>query len=155
MNDKPIYALSGYAEWFWLMAKGWKDIENRDWSLFRYIKVDQLPIRIYLHASKTKASEDELNFISTILSQEDVNKLTEFLSVDWFKYRGTIIGEITIIGQIRKTPNMFSGTLSYKYAKSKWFFGEYGFAVTDGVLYDHPIPCRGKLGFYKPEVEVK
>lgn len=28
-------ALSGYAEWVWLMAMNWKDIENRNWSLYK------------------------------------------------------------------------------------------------------------------------
>ncbi len=150
--NKPTLALSGYAEWFWLMAKNWKDVENRDWSLFKYIKVDQLPIRIYLHASKKPASYDELNFIETILIN-DLPKLDEFLAVDWSKYRGSIIGEITIVGQIRKSPGLFNTALSDKYAKSRWFFGEYGFAVEDGILYDQPIPYRGMLGFFKPELE--
>ena len=42
-------ALSGYAEWFWLMTKNWKDVENRNWSITRYVKRDELPVRVYLH----------------------------------------------------------------------------------------------------------
>jgi hypothetical protein len=176
MTEKPVYALSGYAEWFWLMAKGWKDVENRNWPLNQFFKPLQFPIRIYLHASKTKASEDELNFISTTLMQEDVKKLTEFLQVDWSKYRGHIIGEITITKQLRKhvpnpqssigTGGIFSAadiTGEMKYLKqeapeyfSPWFFGEFGFVVKGGVLYERPIPYRGQLGFFKPVLgEVK
>jgi hypothetical protein len=158
-------ALSGYAEWFWLMAKNWKDIENRSWHLPATF---QLPQRIYLHASKTKPSYDELNFIDTILIS-DITKFEEFHQVDWNKYRGMIIGEITIIRQIRKNTENPKSTIGYggiysigdqqaelEYLKreapeyfSPWFFGEFGFVVKSGVLYDKPIPYKGRLGFFE------
>ena len=129
-------ALSGYAEWFWVIAKGWKEVENRPWPLTRYIKPEELPLRIYLHASKTVASFDEINLISTLLMQEDINKLTEFSTVDWSKYRGAIIGETTI-------------TMPYHEGDSSpWYFGPNGFWVKDSVLYDAPVPYRGQLGFF-------
>jgi len=141
-------ALSGYAEWFWLMAKNIKDVENRNWSLAsKGIKRSDLPMRIYLHASKTVASWDELNFIETILIK-DVARLDEFLTVDWSKYRGHIIGEITIIDEIQ------ADDIGVKEAHSKWFLGKYGFVVKDGILYDTPIPMRGKLGFFVPDIGV-
>lgn len=62
-------ALSGYAEWFWLLAKNWKDVENRNWSLPHEIAMS-LPYRIYLHASKTAASQEEIDFIIRQLSIE-------------------------------------------------------------------------------------
>lgn len=135
---KPVYALSGYAEWFWLMAKNFKDVENRDWSLTRYIK-EPLPIRIYLHASKTKTSWDEYEFITETINESQYNVFT---LTDFNNLRGKIIGEITIIGQVTES-------------KSKWFFGKYGFLVKDGILYEKPILCRGQLGFFKPEFEVR
>jgi hypothetical protein len=141
-GGNKVKALSGYAEWFWLMAKGWKDVENRNWSLYRYIKPSELPSRIYLHASKTPASEDELNFIDTILLQDNVDKLTEFHQVDWAKYRGAIIGETTIIGQCQ------AGEFAWGEKVSPWFFGQYGFWVKSGILYPNPIPYRGQLGFF-------
>lgn len=134
-KNKPIYALSGYAEWFWLMAKNWKDVENRDWSLFRYFKPMDLPVRVYLHASKTKTPDDELNFICDQLSPSE---FSEFRRVDWPKYRGHIIGEITFYNDVT-------------YSDSKWFFGEHGFLAHSGELYEHPIPCKGMLGFFKPQ----
>jgi hypothetical protein len=135
-------ALSGYGEWFWLLAKGWKDVENRDWSLFRYIKPSELPVRIYLHASKTPASHDEWNFISTMLIK-DIPKFDEIHKVDWHKYRGTIIGETTIIGQCQ------AGEFAWGEKVSPWFFGKFGFWVKDGILYDKPIPYKGQLGFFE------
>lgn len=140
MLNKPIYALSGYAEWFWLMAKNWKDIENRPWSLSnkRMNSVGlTLPTRIYLHASKTPASDEEIEFI---LDTVEDGQSAKFCVVDWDDLRGKIIGEITITGEVTKSD-------------SKWFFGKYGFLVKDGILYDKPIPCRGALGFFRPDIK--
>jgi hypothetical protein len=138
-------ALSGYAEWFWLMAKGWKDVENRNWSLTKYIH--QLPVRIYLHASKTQASDEEIDFIHRLIDGE---RWEEFMAVDWEAIRGHIIGEITI------TDEVTHDDIGMKITKSPWFFGIYGFVVKDGKLLDKPIPYRGQLGFFEvnlPEVK--
>lgn len=137
-------ALSGYAEWFWLMAKNWKDVENRNWSLTKYIKRDELPARVYLHASKTKASKKDIVFIRSKLTPV---QRQEFDAVDWGRYRGTIIGEITITNEVTMDDWGMSAT------HSPWFFGTYGFVVEGGTLYDRPIPCRGQLGFFEVALE--
>lgn len=131
-------ALSGYAEWFWLIAKKIKNVENRPWPLSRYFKAEELPVRIYLHASMTPASQIEVNFIKSNLSSSERE---EFENVVWGRYRGHIIGETTVVdsimpGHIRTTP------------PSPWLFGPHAFVVQDGVLYDKPIPMRGNLGFW-------
>jgi hypothetical protein len=131
--DRPIYAISGYAEWFYCMCRNWKDIENRDWSLDRHFKPSDLPVRVYLHASKKPASKDEIVFIRSKLNKE---QLKEFDSVDWAKLRGQIIGETTITGQTQES-------------KSVWFFGKFGFMVKDGILYDKFIPYKGWFGFFR------
>ena len=33
-----------------------------------------------------------------------------------------------------------------------WFGGPYGFVLKDAVAYDEPIPCKGALGFFKPNI---
>ncbi len=134
-------ALSGYAEWFWLMAKGCKDVENRNWSLAsKGIHRSQLPLRIYLHASKTRASREERLFILRTLTFDQAD---EFLAVYWPRYRGHIIGEITITDEITadEVIAILPGT--------PWFFGPYGFVVKYPELYDKPIPYRGQLGFFE------
>ena len=137
-------ALSGYAEWFWVMAKNWKDVENRNWSLTRYIKRSELPVRIYLHASKKAASRDDIAFIRSKLR---VEQRREFDTVDWGRYRGHIIGEVTI------TDEVTVDDISMKITHSPWFFGEYGFVVEDGELYEILIPCRGQRGFFGVSLE--
>jgi len=137
-------ALSGYAEWFWLMAKNWKDVENRNWSLTRYIKRDELPVRVYLHASKKPASKEDITFIRSRLTPA---QRQEFDMVDWGRYRGAIIGQITIADEVTMDDWGMPATHSH------WFFGTYGFVVKDGELYDRPFPCKGQLGFFPLELE--
>ncbi len=135
---KPEYALSGYAEWMFCMCKSWKDIENRNWSLCRYFKPAQLPVRVYLHASKTAASREEINFIRLTLSSEE---RTVFDDVNFALLRGHIIGEVDITDCVTES-------------KSPWFVGEFGFVLANPVLYDTPIPCKGKLGFFRPDIRI-
>lgn len=128
------------------MAKNWKDIENRTWSLTRYFRRSELPVRIYLHASLTPTSTKEIEFIKSKLT---AGQRREFEMVDWKKYRGYIIGEITI------TDEVTNDEIGMVVTHSPWFFGPYGFVVQDGELYDRPIPCKGQLGFFKVEIEQK
>ena len=144
LPKENMKAISGYAEWFWLMAKNWKDVENRNWPLTRYMKRSELPVRIYLHASKTHTSRREIAFIQSKLT---LSQWREFEMVDWGRYRGHIIGEITITDEVT-----FSD-IGMKATHSPWFFGTYGYVVEDGILYESPIPCRGQLGFFEVSLE--
>jgi hypothetical protein len=135
--DKQLYALSGYAEWFWLIARGWKDIENRDWPLSKFVKlIGRPPVRIYLHASKTPASRDEKSFIFSKLTKEQES---QYYGINWDNYRGAIIGSTTITDQVTQS-------------KSIWFFGKYGFVCRDSILYTKPTPYKGMLGFFRVDV---
>ena len=139
-------ALSGYAEWFWLMAKNIKPVENRVWSLSRYFRRAELPVRIYLHASKTPAPRDDIDVIVSLLTDEEFEL---FDMVDFDELRGKLIGEVTIVDEVR------GDDIGMDITRSPWFVGPYGFVVEDGLLYDKPIPCRGQLGFFNPEVPVE
>ena len=155
-------ALSGYAEWFWLMAKNWKDVENRPKPLPRELAFN-LPVRIYLHASKTKTPRDELDFIRVTLT---IEQEVEFNNVDWASYRGHIIGEVTITHQFKKHEYRESEHIDIGSQQreldiliannnpvmSPWFFGKFGYAVNDGLLYDKPIPYKGQLGFFEVQI---
>jgi len=144
-------ALSGYAEWFWLMAKGYKDIENRSYRLPSNM---ELPARIYLHASKTKTSLAERIFIETTLLKQSPEQFREFCFVDWSKYRGCIIGEISITGQMTGQGtdiDILDGHIHNIY--SPWYFGKFGYGVEFPKLYKLPIPLRGQLGFFEVSTE--
>ena len=49
----------------------------------------------------------------------------EFDAVDWAKYRGHIIGEITIIDEVT------ADDIGMKATHSPWFFGKFGFFKVD------------------------
>jgi hypothetical protein len=82
-----------------------------------------------------------------ILSRLTPEQRQEFKAVDWSKYRGHIIGEITIADEVTMDD------VGMKITHSPWFFGEFGFVVKGGVLYDIPIPCRGQLGLFEVKLE--
>ena len=160
-------ALSGYAEWFWLMAKNWKNVENRTRPLPKEMATS-LPVRIYLHASKSEHVQHSLFPDDLVFIREHLTPVQwgEFCQVDWKLLRGTIIGEVTITKQMRKQHYIESDHVDIGSQQkelelmiannepymSPWFFGTFGYVVNDGTLYEKPIPCKGKLGFFEPNI---
>jgi hypothetical protein len=128
-------ALSGYAEWFWLLAVNIKDVENRSWPIPRTMA---LPAKILLHASKTKTPYCEMELIEEELT---VEQLKQFKSVNFNDLRGKIIGEITITKQVEGD--------NLAFPELNWYWGPFGFLVKDGILWPEPIPWRGSLGFFE------
>jgi len=142
--DKPVYALSIKQPWAWLYCQpGAKDVENRNWHLKdrRFVPADlTFPARIYVHASMSKSEmkPEVISWIKNRLTPIQREKLASTLPS---LHHGGIIGEITI-------------THYTLVSKSPWFVGKYGFIRVDPVLYDKPIPCRGQLGFFKPDINL-
>lgn len=154
-------ALSYQPPWGYLCATV-KDIENRNWPLPRNFT---LPQRIYIHQGKTWDSEhrwfpDE-PFIRDCIplhrQAEIMDHLTWMCEVYKHQQRepdilarvwgiGAIIGEVDIVGQVHTTD------IGHPATKSPWFVGTYGFIQRNAVLYEHPIPCKGKLSFFEPEI---
>lgn len=135
-----MMSLSGYAEYMYLLCKGIKDVENRNWPLSRYFKPEQLPVKVYIHASKTKATKEDTDFIFTRLSPY---QYADFSAVDWDKIRGNIIGEIIITHELMA------------WCFSKWAIpGQHHFMVRSGKLYTEMIPCKGQLGFFEPGIKI-
>lgn len=139
-------ALSGWAEYFWLLAKNIKPVENRTWSLTKYIRREKLPIPIYLHASKTPAPKADVAFIRRHLLPDE---LKEFDAVNWKALRGCIIGQVFITGEVTAEDT------GMKAVRTCWFTGPYGFLVEHGRLYDDPHPCKGQLGFFEVNPLIK
>jgi hypothetical protein len=148
---RPEFALSIKQPWAWLIAKGYKDIENRNWFIGRKVASGavnftvKLPIRIYIHAGKTF----DLDSLQELIDG-DFGNLTdeqrEYLNRNELTLEtmcGAIIGEVDITACVTES-------------NSPWFEGKYGFTLKNPVLYPVPIPCRGQLGFFKPNIaEVK
>lgn len=127
-------ALSIRQPWAWLIANGYKDIENRDWPThFRG--------EIYIHAGKTctKAEyEDAVDTAKRINPDIEIPPLKEL-------ERGGIVGTCTITGCTDRTG--FTDRL-----QSPWFFGKFGFAI-DNAKPMAMVPYKGKLGFFDVELD--
>ena len=141
---KPKYALSIKQPWSWLICRGIKDVENRTWHihmpplLWAY---PATPRRIYVHTGLSR-SEMTKPILAKILKLLTGRQASEFmLAYDRLTF-GAIIGEVDIIGC-----TVESG--------SPWFTGPYALMLSGGILYDKPIPCKGKLGFFDPEIPAR
>jgi len=105
-----------------------KDIENRNWPLPKWFEVPQ---RIYVHASKGEDKEA----LEWLLSK-GLPAMPVLMMFSDSIPKGAIIGEIDIVDCVKES-------------KSPWFVGKYGFVLANPELYEKPIPCRGKLGFFE------
>lgn len=129
-KHRPKKALTIRQPWAWLICKGYKDIENRDWfTKFRG--------RIYVHAGQSRMTMTDNN-VDYILKRLSENQASEFESAYANMTFGAIIGEVDIADCVTES-------------HSPWFSGKYGYKLANPVLYDNPIPCKGKLGIFKPE----
>jgi len=108
--------------WAWLVVNGYKDIENRDWST----KVRGM---VGIHAGK---KFDEAGYLYVRQEFPEI----EMPAPDSFE-RGGIVGRVKITDCVEDSP-------------SRWFFGRYGFVLANGEPLPF-MPCRGMLGFFKPE----
>jgi ASCH domain len=130
LNNKIDKALSIRQPYAWLICRGYKDIENRNWTT-------GIRGRIYVHAGVSRIYlKDAENNLAKRLSG---SQLADYLANKNTLSFGAIIGEVDIIDCITKS-------------ESPWFTGTYGFLLANPVLYDRPLPCKGKLNFFKPDV---
>ena len=128
-------ALSIKQPWAWLIGAGFKDIENRVWSTkFRG--------RIYIHAGKKTDSkgawllwdDNQLRSLLPEYAQVQIPNLTTFWE------QSAIIGEVDIVDCVKSSDSV-------------WFAGPYGFVLSNPMLYEKPIPCKGRLGLFEPKLE--
>jgi len=108
-----------------------KDIENRNWAIPSSFK---LPQRIQVHVGKREDKiDDVLDFCCGKLG---LPAYPIMMSYSGRFPRGAIIGEVDILDCVTES-------------KSPWFVGQYGFTLANPKTYEHPIPCKGKLGFFE------
>jgi len=135
MFEVKCRALSLTQPMAWAIFHG-KDVENRQWlTKFRG--------RIYIHASQG-FNKDHYNFIAleelSALLDSPLPEPEDFV-------HGAIIGEVDITGCRFRHGDMNDNLFS------PWaMLGQYGFSLANPVEYDTPIPCKGKLKFFKPDI---
>ncbi|MFC3228808.1 ASCH domain-containing protein [Marinibaculum pumilum] len=119
------------------IVNGWKPVENRSWWT---------PFRgpVWIHAGKREERDDVLGVLSDILHQGGDNRpgagdplLARYQSE---KALGCIVGRAVITDCVQGHP-------------SPWFYGPYGFVLTNARPC-RPVPCRGALGFFSVPPEV-
>jgi hypothetical protein len=153
-EKKEMLALSFKQPWAFLVAAGIKDVDNRTWWLHMppFLNYPADPRRIYIHASKTRVASKEYT--------EAFEQLKRFVKDEseawrrWFQFwqflarhpLGAIIGEVDI------TACFSADQVGYRYIKSPWFTGPYGLVLKNAILYDKPIPYKGKLGFFEVDL---
>jgi hypothetical protein len=141
-------ALSVKQPWAWLICAGYKDIENRNWRIgrnpqhgpYKSQAADfslSLPMRVCIHAGKSQddMTKETVAFVLRRLSGRDAARF--MIMYNQLAY-GAVIGEVDI-------------TACVEQSTSPWFTGKYGFVLANPVLYERPMPCLGKLGFFEPE----
>jgi hypothetical protein len=119
-------ALSIRQPWAWLIVNGHKDIENRVWST-RYVGP------LVIHAAKGMTN-DEYDDVVDMLSDDPRLRhiqLPDRKLID----RGGIVGIAHCNGSVDQ-------------CDSPWFFGPYGFVLSNQRAFHTMIPFKGQLGFF-------
>lgn len=123
------FALSIRQPWAWLILNAGKDIENRTWPThFRGW--------FFIHAAKGMTMEEYYSvklWLPTIGKGDVAARMPDRNQLE----RGGIVG-------MAKLGNCVNGS------DSPWFCGPYGF-VLDEVMPLPFRPCKGALGFFKPQ----
>ena len=111
-----------------LIARGIKDVENRSWwTATRGC--------VYIHAG---LKFDQFSYGNMVDRQGLLPRKEDY---DF----GAIIGEVDIVDCTFRKP--------LQIGFSKWHdTGYWGFILTNAILYDKPIPCRGQLGFFEVDI---
>lgn len=125
-------ALSIRQPWAWLIANGYKDIENRSWNT-------NYRGEFFIHASKA-------------MTKKEYQQCQEFL--DWLDRECNIFLPPIILpdkkdlqfGGIIGTANL---SASVTESDNGWFTGKFGFVLEEARTLEF-MPCIGTLGFFTP-----
>src|SRR3990167_7580632 len=128
-------ALSIKQPWAWLVAVGYKDIENRSWAT-------SYRGRFQIHAGQRwdiRPDEREWfeQYLESRLTPEQMARYHEAVPT---MAVGSLIGESCLYDCVERGDWTANG--------SKWFDGPYGFACRDSQLWQQPVPDRGPLGVF-------
>lgn len=124
-------ALSIKQPWAWLIANGFKDIENRDWKYPTKYRGEFL-----IHASKGMTKSEYKDVVMFVRSIQAPVEIPPFEKLE----RGGIVGKATIVDCITKS-------------NSPWFFGRVGFVI-EGAGPLKFKPYKGQLGFFDVDIEI-
>ena len=131
---RPLPALSVRQPWAWAILHAGKPVENRTWpTRFRG--------RLLIHAGKTF---DREGYEWIALNAERLGIPVGALPGPKGFPMGGVVGAVTVTDCVE-------GGAGDPAEGSPWFFGPFGFTLDDPTAYEL-VPCRGALGFFRPEV---
>lgn len=122
-------ALSFSQPWLWSILYRGKRIENRSWAP----PIDMIGQRIVLHAAKSW-DKDAVGFMiglgipGPIPARQDITK-------------SALVG-IATIDRVVTSPKTLADD------QKRWFFGEFGWVLTEVQLFQCAMPATGKLGLW-------
>lgn len=123
----PPMALSVRQPWAHALVRGWKRLENRDWSPANPGLKFRGPFCLHASAGMTRQSYlDAAEFMAGLgFAAPDPGELA----------RGGIIGVATVTGVVRDSAD-------------PWFFGPLALTIADARPVKF-VPCVGALGFFR------
>ena len=123
-----MMALSVWQPWAWLLAHGFKDVENRNWwTKFRG------PFLIHASQTMDTITLAEIIRLYGVRGIGDVDAAQREIAAQ----RGGIVGQAVLADCVSRSA-------------SKWFQGKYGFVIDQA----RPLPfapMRGRQGFFEAE----
>ncbi|MGE0426227.1 MAG: hypothetical protein AB7O88_28465 [Reyranellaceae bacterium] len=132
--DLPDIALSIMQPWAFLVAGGWKPVENRDWKPWNPGLKYRGPFAI--HAGR-KADAEGVVELHAGRHPVTGRPLPDEIVAAW--RRGQPMGGIVGVGEIADAVTALD---------SDWFVGPYGLVVRNARPVPF-VPCLGALGFFR------
>lgn len=121
-------AFSVKQPWAWLIANGYKDVDNRPWPAAHKGNV-------LVHATKERASEHEWRIARKLCETHGIE-----LPPETALPRGGIVGIVSITG------------CTLGHCKSPWFSGPVGWQLADARQLDF-VPFKGRLSLFETGLE--
>ena len=122
---KELKAISINQPWAWLIVNGFKDIENRNWET-KYRGA------LLIHTGRKVDKDFNYAYWEILINREIPRDL----------FTGGVIGMVNVVGCVKRS-------------KSPWFFGRYGFVLENQSVFKKPRPCKGFLGLFTPDYNLK
>jgi len=102
-----------------------KDVENRVWKT-------SYRGRLFIHTSQKLETQNELLFLEQLLNFTGQEKPKNII-------KGAIIGSVNLVNIITNYQSMWAMP------------NQYHWIISDPILLDEPIYCKGKLGLWRLE----
>jgi hypothetical protein len=122
-----VRALTVKQPWAWAIREGWKDVENRNWPMPKFMLGEWCA----LHASKSWDVEGFDGFAEIMQRTGRGDSIDDCDDV-----RGALIAVVRMEGDVLRH-------------SSPWFVGPHGFVMRDVIALPNPIECRGALNFWR------